>query len=132
MELRYGPPRAAGPVLLVLAAVLAAAGWRTDAPGRLLAGVAVAGLLGAAGWTLGGPALRADAAGVRVRSGLRRYQVPWPAVRSVRADTRRRSAAVELDTELGLLAVPAVLLGGAGPAEVAAELNQLRAAGQAG
>jgi len=123
----YGPPRIAGPALLLFAAVLGVTSLGSDAPGRLLIGVAVAGALGAALWTLGGPALSADLDAVRIRRVVGRHQLPWSAVRSVQADSRRRSRAVEIATDEALFAVPAVLLGRASPGEVVTALSELLA-----
>lgn len=122
----WGPPRWLAFALLCLAAVLVGVATGVDDAGRLLLGIAAVGVLYAAGWLLGGPALRADHAGIRVRGALRTHTVDWAAVERVRVDSRRRSRAVELETDQGLLAVPALLLGGVSPERVAATLHQLR------
>ncbi|HEV7209246.1 MAG TPA: PH domain-containing protein [Mycobacteriales bacterium] len=120
---RFGLPALTGPGLLVFAAALAILGVSSDAAGRLLLAVAVLGFVGAALWTFGGPVISADTDALTVRGLLRRHQLPWAAVRTVRADTRRRSRAVEIETDGGLFAVPAVLLGRASPGEVVAALS---------
>lgn len=125
---RYGPPRATGPVIAVIAALAALAGTQTDAAGRLLLGVCVIGLATAAGWLIvGGDVVTADATGVTVRDGFHRHRLAWPEVRSIVVDDRRRSRALELDTDRGLLAVPAILLGRASPRQAAEQLRALRA-----
>lgn len=127
MSAAWGPPRGAAAGLAVLAVVLVALTLATDPAGRLLLGVAA--LLSASGavWLLGGPALRADDDGVRVRGALRTHEVAWSGVDRVLVDSRRRSRAVELETDEGLLAVPALLLGGVSPEQVATHLRQLQA-----
>lgn len=124
---RYGPPRWTPVALLVLALVLVLAGINTDTPGRIGGGAAVVILLGGALWLAGGPSVAADLDGVTIRGPLRRRVLDWSAVRAVRADTGRRSRAVELDTDDGLLVVTATLLGRVRPEEVAGALNALRA-----
>lgn len=122
----WGPPREAAAALVILAVVLVGVAFGVDDAGRLLLGIAALGALYAAGWLLGGPALRADEDGIRVRGAIRTYAVDWPAVERIRVDGRRRSRAVELETDQGLLAVPALLLGGVSPEQVATALRGLR------
>jgi hypothetical protein len=124
----WGPPRWTAGVLAVVAVALVGLAVGVDGPGRVLLAIAVLAALYAAGWLLGGPALAADSAGVRVRGASRSHQVPWSEVHRVLVDARRRSRAVELETDDGLLAVPALLLGGVSPAVVAARLERLRTA----
>ena len=110
----------------VLGAAIAAVAVGLDGPGRLLAGIAAAALLLAAGWLLGGPVLRADTDGVAVRGWVRTHETTWPEIRRILVDTRRRSAAIEVETDLALLVVPALLLGRVRPAEAARAVQELR------
>jgi hypothetical protein len=124
--LSWGPPRGAAVALVVLGLAAAGLALTQDPLGRLLLAVAAVLFAAAGGWVLRGPSLSADPDGVRVRGVLRTHELPWDAVATVLVDDRRRSRAVELETEDGLLAVPALLLGGVSPRVVAQQLTVLQ------
>ncbi len=125
--LTWGPPRAAAAALALVGLAAAGLAVTQDPLGRLLLAVVAVLFVLAGCWVLRGPSLSADATGVRVRGVIRTHELPWDAVAAVLVDDRRRSRAVELETEDGLLAMPALLLGGVSPRVVARQLTALRA-----
>lgn len=127
-SLCYGPPAAAGPGLLALAALVVLAGLGSDTSGRAGGAVAAALLVLAAVWVARGPVLTADAEGVRVRRLWGRQSIGWGEVHTIRADSRRRSRAIEFETAAGLVAVPASLLGRTSVTEAAQALRAVRRA----
>ena len=123
---RWGPPRWTAVVLGAFTLALLVVATGLDGPGRVLLGISIVGTLYSGGWVLAGPALTADEEGVRVRGAVRTHHAEWAQVSHILLDSRRRSRAVELETDSGLLAVPVLLLGGVSPRAVVAELEQRR------
>ncbi|WP_235828582.1 PH domain-containing protein [Actinomadura rubteroloni] len=119
------------------AAVALVAVFAHDTAGSLLAGVAAAGLAALALRDVLAPErLRADAAGVTVVAGFAgRRRVAWPEITGIEVDERRRalvrSRLLEIRTEDDLHLLSAYDLG-ADVADVAGELDRLRAAAQPG
>jgi hypothetical protein len=111
-------------VALVLVLVL------SDAPGRVLAGVAAAVLVAYAGSDLlFSPRLSASSDGLVVRSPMLRTRLEWPEVEDVRADSRvrygLRSTTLEIDAG-AVLAVFSRRALGADPEEAAALVRACR------
>lgn len=118
--------------LLAIAAVAAAvtALLAPDAPGRLLAGIAVLLLAGyAASDLVFSPRLVASAEGLHVRAPLGRATLAWASVEDVRADARvrfgLRSTTLEIDAGERLIVLTRRGLG-ANPARSADLINALR------
>ena len=95
----------------------------SDAPGRLLFGLAAALLLGYVVTDLVfAPRLTVSSAGIEIRSPLTRARLAWADVEDVRAETRTRLGLRSTTLEVDAGAVLAVLSRralGADPAEVA-------------
>lgn len=130
-RLTFAPDRrltvATGVAAAVAVAVAIAA---SDAPGRLLAAVAVVVLLGyALSDLVFAPRLVADADGLTVRSPTVRAALAWAAVDDVHADARSRfdlrSTSLEIDAGETLVVLTRRALG-ARPEDVAALVNALR------
>ncbi|MGF7238024.1 MAG: PH domain-containing protein [Frankia sp.] len=116
-------------LVLVVCALLGAG---LDQGGQLLVGVAAVILAGlAVRDAVARPTVRADVGGMEIRDGLGLHRLPWVAVLSVQVETvrRRRRMVVldtlEVDTIDGLFVLSRRQLGSP-PADVAAELEQLR------
>lgn len=94
---RYTATAGAGAALALVLAFLSG-----DAPGRLLAAIAVAVLVAyVVGDLVFSPRLTVSAAGIAIRSPALRTTLPWAAVAGVRADVRSRhglrSTTLEID-----------------------------------
>ena len=72
-----------------------------------------------------GPVVEADAAGVRIRGPWRQRHIPWTEIHAVEVEERRRRRALELDTDAGLVSVPAIVLGRIPLVVIAQTLNAL-------
>jgi hypothetical protein len=125
-QLRYGPPRATVPALVLLAVLIALFAISSDTSGRIAGVAAVVLLLLAAAWVSRGPAVVADDAGIAVRGLIAVRRHPWPQVRQLRLESRRRSKAIEVETDDGVFAIPAYLLGRVTLAQAERELSLLR------
>lgn len=109
VRLRFGPDLrlSAGSFLLGLGA-LGLVLTSSDAPSRLLFGIAAIVLLGyAVGDVVYWPRLTVDASGLRIRTPLERADLAWTDVAQVRADVRHRhglrTATLEIDADERLI-----------------------------
>lgn len=124
--MEYGPPRAAVPALVVLAALIVAFAVGAGTSQRYAGAAAAVLLLIAAGWVALGPAVVADRHGVTVRGLVSRRHVAWAEVLRLRRDDRRRSHTLELEVADGLIVIPSYLLGRTPLAVAERELSALR------
>jgi hypothetical protein len=124
--LRYGPPRATVPALVVLALAIGAYAAGAGTSERYAGAAAAVILLLAAGWAARGPAVVADPDGVTIRSLFGRRRISWTDVIRLRTDDRRRSHSLEFEVVGGLVVVPSYLLGRTPLAVAARELSALR------
>lgn len=122
---RYTGLAAAGFAVAVAVAVMS-----SDAPGRLLAGIAAVLLLGyVAADLIFSPRLTASPEGLQIRSPELQTSVPWQDVVSVRADVRARYGlrSTTLEVDIGhTVAVFSRRAIGVDPTEAVARINAFR------
>lgn len=131
-QLRWSVPLPQVALTLLAGVVFAGLAVLDSGPGRLLAGAgALAAVATAARDGLLRPGLEAGPAGVRIVDGVRRKALGWEEIVGIRAVTETRlglrTRLLELDLDDTVLVRSRRALG-ADPAQVAAELEQLRTA----
>jgi len=125
-DVRYATSPWVSVGLAAAAIALALMGWTTDAPGRLLSGIAAAGLAAEAGRTLiRRPTLQADPQGVTLPGAGARPWVEVQALRVIRTGRLGGGGALEVDLGERVIVIPAYRLG-TDPDSARATLEQLR------
>lgn len=130
----FAPDRRLGWLAVALAAVFAAAGAVSDAPGRLLCTLAVLVLaVHAVNGLLNVPRLTAGPDGLEIRSLGRRERIGWHEVERLAVDERdrlgRRTRMLEIDCGQRLVVLSGYALG-SDPRDVLRALESARSPGQ--